>query len=70
MISVVERTWESGAEESKDLKSAQQSWPDVVDLLDGLESRSDIPIALSMSAWHALATAAAGATRQKKRLTT
>ena len=63
MISAVERTWKSGAEESIDLKSAQEGWPDVVDLLAGLESRSDIPIALSMTAWNALATAAAGATR-------
>ena len=38
----------------------------MVDLLAGLESRSDIPIALSMSAWHALATAAAGATRAER----
>ena len=63
MISVVEQTWKSGGQESIDLNSAQQGWPYVVDLLVGLESRSDIPIALSMSAWNALATAAAGATR-------
>lgn len=62
-ISAVERIWQDDAEESLDLNTAQQGWPDVVDLQVGLESRSDLPMALSMSGWYALAKAAVTVTR-------
>lgn len=63
MISTVERVWPNDAEESIDLNAAQQGWSHVVELQAGLESHSNIPMALSMSGWNALAKAAVSAIR-------
>lgn len=63
IISTVERIWPTGTEESIDLNAAREIWSHVVELQAGLGSRSDIPMALSMLGWNALAEAAVSAAR-------
>ena len=63
MILMVERIWSTDTDESIDLDAAKERWSHTVELQGCLESRNDIPMALSMSGWNALATAAVSATR-------
>ena len=63
IISTVERIWPTDTDESIDLNTARGDWSHVVALQAGLESRSDIPMALSMSGWNALVNAAGSAIR-------
>ena len=61
-ILAVEQVLQDDAAEPLDMNTAQQGWPCVVELQVGLESRSDLPMALSMSGWDALAKAAVAVT--------
>ena len=62
LTSAVEQIEQGCSEGSSGLNSIQQGWQQVVDLKAALESRGNIPMALRMSGWNALAAVAAKVT--------